>query len=190
MAENLTKQEIYEILDDSLEKCIEHLKTEYSAIRAGRSNPKVLDRVMVDYYGSRTPLNQMGNITAPDPRSLLVSIWDMSAFKNVKKALMEADLGLGISDDGKVIRLTFPVLTEDRRKEICKTVKKVAEENKVTCRNSRRDALDEFKALKKESLITEDEMKSAEKEVQTKIDNAIAKIDKLEQEKEKEIMSV
>ena len=190
MEENLTKQEIYEILDDSLEKCIEHLKSEYGVIRAGRANPKVLDRVMVNYYGAMTPLNQMGNITSPDPRSLMVSIWDLGAFKDVKKAISEADLGLGVSDDGKVIRLTFPILTEERRKEICKTVKKVAEENKVACRNARRDALDEFKNLKKNSLITEDEMKTAEKEVQTKIDNAISKIDKIAQEKEKEIMTV
>lgn len=190
MEGNLTKQEIFEILDDSLEKCLEHLKTEYTTIKAGRANPKVLDRVMVNYYGSMTPLNQMSNITSPDPRTLMVSIWDMGVFKDVRKALSEADLGLGMNDDGKVIRLTFPILTEERRKEICKTVKKVAEENKVACRNSRRDALDEFKALKKDSLITEDEMKSAEKDVQTRIDNAIAKIDKIAQEKEKEIMTV
>ena len=190
MEENLTREEIYELLDANLEGCLEHLKSEYGAIRAGRANPKVLDRVRVNYYGSMTPLNQMGNITSPDPRSLVVSIWDMSAFKEVRKALNEADLGLGISDDGKIIRLTFPILTEERRKEICKTVKKVAEETKVACRNSRREALDEFKALKKESLITEDEMKTAEKEVQNKIDNAIVKIDKMAQEKEKEIMTV
>ena len=187
------EQMVKDILDGfklDMNKAIDFLKSEYAVIKAGRANPHILDKVMVDYYGVMTPLNQMGNITSPDPRSLMVSIWDLGAFKEVRKAISEADLGLGVSDDGKVIRLTFPILTEERRKEICKTVKKVAEENKVACRNARRDALDEFKNLKKNSLITEDEMKTAEKEVQTKIDNAITKIDKIAQEKEKEIMTV
>lgn len=190
MTEGFTKQDVFELLDEGLMKVVEHLKSEYAVIKAGRANPRVLDRVMVSYYGAMTPLNQMGNISVADARSLIVSVWDLSAFQDIKKAIMEANLGLGMSDDGKSIRLSFPALTEERRKEIVKSVKKLAEDNKVACRNCRRDALDEFKSMKKDSVITEDELSTCEKEVQKRLDNTIANIDKLAVEKEKEIMQV
>lgn len=190
MTEGFTKQDVFDMLQDGLNKTLDHLRNEFATIKAGRANPKVLDRVMVSYYGSMTPLNQMGNISVTDARCLTVSIWDLGAFKDVKKALSDADLGLGMSDDGKVIRLTFPTLTEERRKEIVKQVKKIAEENKVAARNCRREALDEFKQMKKDAVITEDEMATCEKNVQTKLDTAIASIDKMTEEKEKEIMQV
>lgn len=185
-----TESELYQNFKDGLNKAENHLENEYATIRAGRANPKILDRVLVNYYGSMTPLNQMANITVPDPRCLLINVWDMSAFKDVLKAINEANLGLNPSDDGKSIRLTFPVPTEERRKELVKQAKALLEEAKVTMRNERRDAMDAIKEMKKENLLTEDSQKNAEKEVQKILDNATARVDALFAEKEKEIMSV
>ena len=185
-----TVEEVYQNLKHGLSKVQDHLDSEYSSIRAGRANPKILDRVLVNYYGSMTPLNQMANITVPDPRCLLINVWDLSAFKDVLKAINEANLGLTPSDDGKSIRLVFPVPTEDRRKELVKQAKTVLEDSKVSMRNERRDAMDSIKEMKKENILTEDSQKLAEKEVQKILDNAINELDNMFIVKEKEIMSV
>ena len=185
-----TQKEVYDELKQNLEKVISHLNAEFTAIRAGRANPKILDRVMVDYYGTLTPLYQMANISVPEPRMLLISLWDTSMIKEVVKAINEANLGINPNDDGKVIRLVFPVLTEERRKELVKQTKKIAEDVKVSARNERRVALDNIKVLRKDNLITEDMQKVAENEVQKILDEYVAKIDKISQDKEKEVMEV
>ena len=185
-----TSKEIYDYLKERNERVIEHLKGEFSCVRAGRANPKILDRIMVNYYGSLTPLNQMANITVPEPRMLLINVWDISALRDVVKAIQESDIGLNPADDGKNIRLVFPVLTEDRRKELVKNIKKMAEESKISARNERKDALDIVKNMKKENLLTEDDVKNCEKEIQKIVDSVNMQIDKLLQEKEKEIMEV
>ena len=183
-------KQVYDYLKEKNEKILNYLKDEYSVVRAGRANPKILDRVMVDYYGSKTPLNQMANITVPEPRILLVNVWDVSALKDVVKAIQEADLGINPADDGKNIRLVFPVLTEDRRKELVKSIKKTAEEAKISARNERKDVLDIVKNMKKDNKITEDDVKTAEKEIQKLVDSINLSIDKTMQDKEKEIMEV
>ncbi|MGN1208026.1 MAG: ribosome recycling factor [Christensenellales bacterium] len=185
-----TQKEVYDELKQNLEKVINHLNVEFSSVRAGRANPKILDKVLVDYYGSPTPLYQMANISVPEPRMLLISLWDTSMIKDVVKAINEANIGINPNDDGKVIRLVFPVLTEERRKELVKQTKKIAEDVKVSARNERRVALDNIKLLKKDNLITEDGEKLSEKEVQKILDEYIAKIDKMAQDKEKEIMEI
>lgn len=182
--------DIYANLREGLDKVEEHLQSEFSSIRAGRANPRILDRVMVNYYGSMTPLNQMANITVPDPRCLLVNIWDTSAFKDVLKAINEANLGVNPSDDGKSIRLVFPVPTEERRKELVKQAKAVAEESKVSMRNERRDAMDAIKEMKKNNLLTEDSQKLAENEVQKILDKSTKTVDEMYASKEKEIMDI
>lgn len=180
----------FEAYKEGLTKAIDHLADEYLQIRAGRANPKIVERVMVDYYGTMTPLNQMSTISVPEPRMVTVSLWDISQLRNVTKAIMEANLGVTPSDDGRMIRLVFPMLTEERRREIAKDVSKLAESTKVTCRNERRDILDELKKLKKDSAISEDEYDNLEKDVQKLVDEKIALIDKMQQEKEKDIMSL
>lgn len=185
-----TQKEVYDLLKQNLDKVINHLNVEFSSVRAGRANPKILDKVLVDYYGTPTPLYQMANISVPEPRMLLISLWDTSMIKDVVKAINEANIGINPNDDGKVIRLVFPVLTEDRRKELVKQTKKIAEEVKVSARNERREALDNIKLLKKDNLITEDAEKNSEKEIQKILDEYVAKIDKISQDKEKEIMEI
>ena len=185
-----TKQECFNAFKENSEKVIEHFKSELAVVRAGRANPKILDRVMVNYYGCMTPLNQMANITVPEPRMLMVNVWDMGAFKDVIKALNEANLGVNVSDDGKNVRLVFPQLTEERRVELAKGIKKTAEENRISLRNERRNALDELKELKKNNIIAEDEEIGAEKEIQKLVDEYNKKIDDLLEAKEKEIMEV
>lgn len=185
-----SKQEAFDAYKTGLEKVMEHFKSELAVVRAGRANPRILDRVMVDYYGSQTPLNQMSNITVPEPRCLLVNVWDMGAFKDVIKALNEANLGVNVSDDGRSIRLTFPQLTQDRRLELVKSIKKTAEENRISLRNERREIMDELKEQKKNNIIREDEQVSAEKEVQKIMDSYNEKIEQLLEQKEKEIMEV
>ena len=185
-----TQKEVYDELKKNLEKVINHLNVEFSSVRAGRANPKILDKVLVDYYGTPTPLYQMANISVPEPRMLLISLWDTSMIKDVVKAINEANIGINPNDDGKVIRLVFPILTEERRKELVKQTKKIAEEVKVSARNERRVALDNIKLLKKDNLITEDGEKLSEKEIQKILDDYIAKIDKICQDKEKEIMEI
>ncbi len=185
-----SENELYSYFKEGLNKVETHLENEYASIRAGRANPKILDRVMVNYYGCMTPLNQMSNITVPDPRCLLINVWDTSAFKDVLKAINEANLGLTPSDDGKAIRLVFPVPTEERRKELVKQAKALLEEAKVSMRNERREAMDSIKKMKTNNLLTEDSQKLAEKEVQNILDKRTKELDELFAEKEKEIMSV
>ena len=163
---------------------------ELRSIRAGRANPQLLERITVDYYGVQTPLTQMGNITAPEPRMLVINLWDQKSIPLVEKAILKSDLGLNPSNDGKIIRLVIPELNEERRKELTKLVRKSAEEAKVAIRSIRRDAMEQFKKLEKDSKITEDDRKTAEKKMQDKTDGAIKVIDKLCAEKEKEIMAV
>ena len=190
MENNEIIDEIFLEFEENNEKAIAHLKSELLSIRAGRANPHILDKVMVDYYGSPTPLAHVSNISVQDARQLVISPWDISLVKEINKAIIASDIGLTPSDDGRVIRLTFPMLTEDRRKELVKSTKKIAEETKVACRNARRDALDELKKLKKEGSVSEDELAGYEKDIQKTLDNACAKIDAMMEEKEKEIMQV
>lgn len=175
---------------EQLEKAYNHLLDEYQLVRAGRANPHILDKIMVDYYGSMTPINQMANIQVPEARMIVVNVWDNSQLKNVSKAIAMADLGVNPTDDGKVIRLVFPALTEERRKELAKQVKKMLEDTKVVMRNSRRDVLEKFKSLKKDSQITEDEYAGLEEDVQKELDSMIAKSDRACADKEKEIMEI
>ena len=175
---------------EKLAKAVEHYQNELSKIRAGRANPKMLERIMVDYYGTMTPLHHMSNISVPDPRVLLISLWDISMLKNVLKAIDEANLGLSPSDDGKSIRLNFPPLTEERRREIMKEVKELTENAKIASRNERRDVLDIFKNMKKNGEITEDDQERIEKEVQKILDANNLKIDSIFEIKEKEIMEI
>ena len=173
-----------------MEKARDYYQQDMLSLRAGRANPQILDKIVVDYYGSPTPLKQMGNINAPEPRMLVISLWDVKAIPLVEKAIQKSDLGLNPSNDGKVIRLAVPELNEERRKELSKVVKKSAEEAKVAVRNTRRDAMEQIKKLKKDSQITEDDQRKAEDELQKVTDQKIKEIDKIAAEKEKEIMSV
>ena len=182
-----------EVIDNAVEKMkkttnvfVEDLRS----IRAGRANPQLLDRVTVDYYGTQTPLNQMGNVTSPEPRMLVISVWDQKAIPLVEKAILKSDLGLNPSNDGKLIRLVIPELNEERRKELCKQVRKQVEEGKVAVRAIRRDAMEAIKKMKKDSVITEDEQKTAETELQKVTDNHVKELDRIGADKEKEIMAV
>ncbi|MBC8529021.1 ribosome recycling factor [Christensenellaceae bacterium NSJ-44] len=166
------------------------LQKELSSLRAGRANPQLLDRITVDYYGTPTPLTQIGNISAPEPRMLVISLWDTSMISAVEKAINASDLGIHPSNDGKVIRLVVPELTEERRKELVKLVKKQGEEAKVAVRAIRRDANDALKKMQKASEITEDDLKTLEADVQKATDKAIKEIDGILAQKEKEVMSV
>ena len=159
-------------------------------LRAGRANPQLLDRITVDYYGTPTPINQVGNVSSPEPRMLVIAPWESSMIKEIEKAIQKSDLGMNPSNDGKVIRLVVPELNEERRKELTKVVRKAAEEAKVAMRNARRDAMEQFKKLKKDSQITEDDQRKAEDELQKLTDAQIKEVDKIAAEKEKEIMSV
>lgn len=163
---------------------------EMQSLRAGRANPKLLDKITVDYYGAPTPINQLGNITSPEPRMLTISLWDAKALSLVEKAIQKSDLGLNPSNDGKVIRLIFPELNEERRKELTKMVRKSAEDAKVAIRSIRRDAMEQVKKLEKDSQITEDDRAKAEKKIQEKTDEAIKGVDTICAQKEKEIMEV
>ncbi len=171
-------------------KAVEHLEEEFGAVRAGRANAKVLDRVTVEYYGSETPLNGVATISSPDARTLIISPWDTKLLKDIAKAIQISDLGINPQNDGRVIRLTFPQLTEERRKDLAKQVKKYAEEAKVAMRNIRRDGMDYVKKLKKNSEITEDDQKKAEKDLQTLLDKYIKKVDEALAAKEKELMAI
>lgn len=191
MAENNELvDEIFLEYEDSLEKAVAHLKNELLTVRAGRANPHVLDKITVDYYGTPTPLMHISNISVQDARQLVISPWDISLVKEINKAIMASDIGLTPSDDGRVIRLTFPVLTEDRRRDLAKSTRAMGEEAKVACRNSRRDALEQLKKMKKDGDISEDDLASYEKDIQKTLDGSTDKIDALLAEKEKEIMQV
>ena len=176
--------------EDKMKKTLVSLANEYTTIRAGRANPHVLDRITVDYYGVPTPLNQVGNITVPEPRLLQIQPWDTSLLKAIEKAINMSELGINPGNDGKVIRLVFPELTEERRKSLTKDVKKKAEDAKVALRNIRRDALDTFKKQEKKSEISEDDLKVLEDKIQKLTDKYVAEIDKACDEKSKDILTV
>lgn len=178
------------VYEEKMKKTIVSLESEYSTIRAGRANPHVLDRITVDYYGTPTPINQVGNITIPEARLIQIQPWDSSLLKAIDKAINASDLGIHPSNDGKVIRLVFPELTEERRKELTKDVKKKGEESKVAVRNIRRDAMDVFKKKEKKHEISEDELKDLEEKIQKLTDKYIAEIEKKAEEKCKDILSV
>ena len=173
-----------------MRKSIDSVSADFASVRAGRANASVLDRIMVDYYGSPTPIQQIASITSPDPRSLVIQPWDTSAVKLIKKAIETSDLGINPQDDGRSLRLAFPQLTEERRKELVKQIHKYGENGKVAIRNIRRDAMDYFKKMEKKSEITEDELKAAEKDLQKMTDDSCKKIDELLAKKEKELMAV
>lgn len=182
--------ELYLNYEEEQEKALGHLKSEFLSLRAGRANPHILDKIVVNYYGAATPLNQISNISVQDGRVLVISLWDNNAMKETLKAISASDIGITPNDDGRIIRLVFPPLTEDRRKEMVKSIHKLAEETKVVCRNARRDILDAMKKLKKDSDITEDEYNTNEKEIQKSLDAFINKIDKETDTKEQELMQV
>lgn len=173
-----------------MNKTIDSVKSDFASVRAGRANASVLDHIMVDYYGVQTPLNQVASITSPDPRSLVISPWDHSLLKPIEKAIQTSDLGIHPQNDGKVIRLIFPQLTEERRKELVKQVRKYGEGGKVAIRNIRKDCLEKIKAMKKKNEITEDDQKDYEKELQSLVEKKNKEIDALTAAKEKELMSV
>lgn len=181
---------LFEEVDEKVAKTIDNYKTELQSIRAGRANPHILDKVVVDYYGAPTPINQMANITIAEARVLVVSVWDKGALKNVEKAILAANVGINPNNDGSVIRLVFPELTEERRRTLVKDVKVGGENCKVFLRNHRRDANEDLKAFKKDSVITEDDLKNFLADVDKKLAAAIETVDKLIKAKEEEIMSV
>lgn len=175
--------------DDKMKKTVDFLISDYATIRAGRANPHVLDKIRVDYYGTPTPIQQVGNVTVPDPRVIQIAPWEKTLLKEIEKAIMTSDLGINPSNDGSVIRLVFPELTEERRKDLVKEIKKKAEEGKVAVRNIRRDGNDAFKKLSKED-VSEDEIKQLGDQLQKMTDKYIKDIDRLMEEKSKEIMTV
>ena len=180
----------YKAYEERMKKSVASVAADFAAVRAGRANASVLDRIMVDYYGTPTPIHQIASIGSPDPRTLTIQPWDAGAVKLICKAIQESDLGINPQNDGKVIRLAFPQLTEERRKDLVKQIAKYAEGGKVAVRNIRRDAVEDFKAQKKASEITEDDMKIAEKEIQKLTDDMCREIDALTEKKEKELLEV
>lgn len=182
--------DVIEIAQDKMNKTIAVLKRDLGSLRAGRANPQLLDRIMVDYYGTPTPINQMGTISSPEPRMLVISLWDASMLSAVEKAIQKSDLGINPSNDGKLIRLVFPELTEERRKELVKIVRKKAEESKVAVRSIRREANETIKKDCKDGSITEDDQKRLEDKAQKATDAAIKDIDRICSEKEKELLEV
>ena len=183
-------EEIFAKASEKMSKTIAALESEYSAIRAGRANPQILDKVTVDYYGTATPINQLASVSATEARILTIQPWDKSVLKAIEKAIQTSDIGINPTNDGNVIRLTFPPLTEERRKELVKTVKKYSEEAKVQIRNVRRDAMDDYKAQKKNGDVTEDELKTIEKDIQNLTDKFVKEIDDITAAKEKEILEI
>lgn len=183
-------KEEYKIYEEKMKKSIDSVSADFASVRAGRANASVLDRIMVDYYGSPTPIQQIAAISSPDPRALVISPWDGTALKSIEKAIQNSDLGINPQNDGKCIRLTFPQLTEERRKELVKQIHKYTENGKVAVRNIRRDAMEAFKKKEKASEITEDDLKQAEKDLQKLTDESCKKLDELLAKKEKELLAV
>lgn len=175
---------------ERMNKTIAVLKTELNGLRAGRANPQVLDRVLVDYYGTQTPISQLGNLSTPEPRILAIAPWDAKSIPAIEKAIQKSDVGINPTNDGKVIRLVFPQLTEERRKDLVKTVRKKGEDSKVAIRSIRRDAIEQIKKDKKDSVITEDDQKKLEERIQKLTDELIKEIDAILAAKEKEILAV
>ena len=184
MKQVLTKTE------ERMQRRIDHLESEYKAIRAGRANPAVLDKVKVDYYGTPTPVNQVATVSVPEARTITIQPWDTSILNLIMKAIQTSDIGINPQNDGKMLRLSFPPLTEDRRKEIVKDVAKIAEDTKVQIRNVRRESMDDLKKLKKDGELTEDDLKNAEKKVQDITDKFIKNADNMSAAKQKEIMEI
>lgn len=183
-------KEVLKDLEDRLNKSIESLVEDFKQIRAGRANPALLDKITIECYGTQTPLQQVASISAPEARMLVIQPWDSNNISAIEKAILQSDLGITPSNDGKLIRLPFPILTEDRRKELIKVAKKYAENSKVSVRNIRRDAMDAVKKLEKDSSISEDERKTAETEIQEIVDKFNKKIDKEFEAKEKDLLEV
>lgn len=180
----------FDKLEERMNKTLSVLEENFSEIRAGRANPAILNKITVEYYGVPTPINQVAGISVPEARLIVIQPWDVSVLKEIERAILASDIGLNPNNDGKVIRLSFSELTEERRKELVKDIKKIAEESKVAIRAIRRDGIDEAKAMEKESLMTEDELKKAEDQIQKLTDKKITEIDVITEKKEKEIMSI
>lgn len=180
----------YAEIKEKMEKSINFYKESLAEIRAGRANPAILNKIKVDYYGVPTPITQVAGVSVPEARLIVIQPWDASILKEIEKEILKSDIGINPNNDGKVIRLSFPELNEERRKEIVKEIKKIAEEAKVSIRAIRREGLDEYKTMQKESIITEDDLKKAETDIQKITDSNIEEIDKILEVKEKEIMSV
>ena len=180
----------FDKLEERMNKTLSVLEENFSEIRAGRANPAILNKITVEYYGVPTPINQVAGISVPEARLIVIQPWDDSVLKEIERAILASDIGLNPNNDGKVIRLSFPELTDERRKELVKDIKKIAEESKVAIRAIRRDGIDEAKAMEKESLMTEDELKKAEDQIQKLTDKKITEIDVITEKKEKEIMSI
>lgn len=183
-------KEVLKKTEERMGRRIEHLQGEYAAIRAGRANPAVLDKIMVDYYGTPTPVNQLAAVSVTEARTLMVQPWDTSVLKEVERAIQMSDLGINPQNDGKGLRIVFPPLTEDRRKEIGKEIKEIAEETKVGIRNIRRDSVEKFKTMKKNGDLTEDELKQSEKKTQDLTDKFIKEVDAMSEKKKTEIMEI
>ena len=183
-------KELLKNTEEKMNKTLGVLERDYKSVRAGRANASVLDRITVDYYGAPTPIQQMAAVSVPEPRVLMIQPWDATTLKAIEKAILTSDVGINPQNDGRVIRLSFPPLTEERRKEIVKEVKKLSEDNKVAIRNTRRDAIEKLKALKKSNTITEDDMADGEKKIQNLTDKFCKEVDELAALKEKEILEI
>lgn len=183
-------EELFLNFEMDCDKAITYMKNEYNLMRAGRANPKLVESIKVDYYGAMTPINQMGNISVPEPRCIVISLWDKSALKTVEKAILAANIGVTPQNDGTVIRLTFPVLTEERRRDLVKQVKKLAEDTKVVLRNARRDVMEGLKKEKNAKTVSEDLISDYEAEVDKSLAKMIENVDKLSKEKEADVMAV
>ena len=183
-------KEDYKVYSDKMRKSIDAVNADFASVRAGRANASVLDRISVDYYGSPTPIQQIASVSTPDARSLLIQPWDGSVLKGIEKAILASDLGINPQNDGRVIRLVFPQLTEERRKDLTKQVRKYAEDSKVAVRNIRRDAVDYVKKAQKKGELTEDDQKKAEKDIQDLTDKYVKKVDEMCGKKDKELMEI
>ena len=181
---------MYENIEEKMKKALSVLEEQLAGVRAGRANPKILDKILVEYYGVPTPINQLANIMVPEARMITIQPWDANVLKEVEKAILKSDIGINPNNDGKTIRLVFPELTEDRRKELVKEIKKMSEDTKIVLRNVRRDGIEEFKTKQKASEITEDDLRNAEEQIQKITDKYVALVEKTIAEKEKEIMSI
>ena len=180
----------YNIIKEKMNKSIDNLREKFAEVRAGRANPAILNKVKIDYYGTPTPINQVAGVSVPEARMIVIQPWDMSVLKDIEKAILASDIGINPNNDGKVIRLAFPELTEERRKELVKDIKKMAEDCKVAVRNARRDGIDQAKKEQKDGELTEDELKQAENKIQELTDKAIEEVDKVLANKENEILSI
>lgn len=181
---------MYSNIEEKMKKAVSILEEQLATVRAGRANPKILDKILVEYYGVPTPINQIANVMVPEARMITIQPWDASVLKEVEKAILKSDIGINPNNDGKLIRLVFPELTEERRKELVKDIKKMAEDSKIVLRNVRRDGIEEFKAKQKASEITEDDLRNAEEQIQKITDKYVGLVDKSVSDKEKEIMSI